>query len=81
MRTDKQSYQFDEEELKFYLIKEPWVMEIANKKEKTWEDIEEIVERFICEYWMMKPEEVSTWDVAQVLWTAKNLSKEIRYIL
>ena len=41
----------------------------------TTEDIDRIVNDFICEYWLTRPEEVTTKDVADVLKVADPLSK------
>ena len=58
------------------LKKAPWVAEIAAKSadQRTTEDIDRVVNDFICEYWLMQPEEVTTKNVADVLKVANPLS-------
>lgn len=67
---------FEIENLTDNLKKAPWVTEIAGKSadSRTTEDIDRLVNDFICEYWLMKPEEVTTKDVADVLRVADPLS-------
>ena len=67
---------FDIDELTENIKKEPWVAEIAGKSvdSRTTDDIDRIVKNFICEYWMMEPEEVTTKHVADVLKVANPLS-------
>ena len=68
---------FEMDDLVENLKKAPWVAEIAGKpaNSRTTEDISRVVEDFICEYWLMQPEEVTTKDVADVLKVADPLSK------
>ena len=68
---------FEMDDLVENLKKAPWVAEIAGKpaNSRTKEDISRVVEDFICEYWLMQPEEVTTEDVADVLKVADPLSK------
>ncbi len=58
------------------LKKESWVAEIAAKPavQRTTDDIDRVVNDFICKYWLMKPEEVTTKDVADILKVADPLS-------
>jgi len=67
---------FELDELAEFLKKAPWVAEIAAKPadSRTTEDIDLIVNDFICEHWMMRPEEVTTKHVADVLKVADPLS-------
>ena len=68
---------FEIEDLAENLKKEPWVTEIAGKGSMITlptEDIDLIVNDFICEHWMMRPEEVTTKHVADVLKVADPLS-------
>lgn len=67
---------FEIEDLAENLKKEPWVAWIAGKSadSRTTEDIDRIVNDFICEYWLMQPEEVTTKHVADVLKVADPLS-------
>lgn len=60
---------FDLDDLNDNLKKAPWVVEIASKSadNRTSEDITRVVENFICEYWLKRPEEVTSKDVADVL--------------
>ena len=59
--------EFDSEDIGF---------ELDDLVEKcTTEDIDRIVNDFICEYWLTRPEEVTTKDVADVLKVADPLSK------
>ncbi len=67
---------FELDELVDNLKKAPWVAEIALKSadSRTTEDIDRVVNDFICEYWLMQPEEVTTKNVADVLKVADPLS-------
>ena len=68
---------FEIEDLTKNLKKEPWVSEIAGKGSMItlpMEDIDLIVNNFICEYWLMRPEEVSSKHVVDVLKVADPLS-------
>lgn len=67
---------FEMEDLTDNLKKAPWVTDIAGKSadSRTTEDIDRVVNDFICEYWLMKPEEVTTKDVADVLKVADPFS-------
>ena len=67
---------FEIEDLVENLKKEPWVAEIAGKPadKRTTEDIDLIVNNFICEHWLMQPEEVTSKHVADVLLVANPLS-------
>lgn len=68
---------FEIEDLAENLKKEPWVAEIARKGSMItlpMEDIDHIVNNFICEHWLMRPEEVTTKHVADVLKVANPLS-------
>ena len=67
---------FDIDELTKNIKKEPWVAEIAGKSvdSRTTDDIDSVVNDFICEYWLMRPEEVTTKNVADVLKVADPLS-------
>ena len=58
------------------LKKAPWVAEIAGKTadNRTTADIDRVVNEFICEYWLMRPEEITTKHVADVLKVANPLS-------
>ena len=73
---DPDDISFELDDLTENLKKEPWVTEIAEKSvdSRTTEDIDRIVNNFICEYWMMEPEEVTTKHVADVLKVANPLS-------
>ena len=68
---------FELDDLVENLKKAPWVAEIAGKSadQCTTEDIDRVVNDFICEYWLTRPEEVTTKDVADVLKVADPLSK------
>ena len=68
---------FEMDDLVENLKKAPWVAEIAGKpaNSRTTEDIDRVVNSFICEYWLTRPEEVTTKDVADVLKVADPLSK------
>lgn len=67
---------FELDDLVENLKKTPWVSEIAAKSadSRTTEDIDHIVNDFICEHWLMRPEEVTTKHVADVLKVANPLS-------
>lgn len=67
---------FELDDLVENLKKAPWVAEIAAKPacNRTTEDIDRVVNDFICEYWLTRPEEVTTKDVADVLKVADPLS-------
>ena len=68
---------FELDELVENLKKAPWIAEIAGKPadSRTTEDIDRIVNDFICENYLMRPEEVTTKDVADVLKVADPLSR------
>ena len=68
---------FELDELAENLKKAPWVAEIAVKSadDCTLEDIDRVVNDFICENYLMRPEEVTTKDVAAVLMVADPLSR------
>lgn len=67
---------FEMDDLVENLKKAPWVAEIAGKpaNSRTTEDIDRVVNSFICENWLTRPEEVTTKDVADVLKVADPLS-------
>lgn len=67
---------FELDDLVEFLKKSPWVAEIAAKPadSRTTEDIDRVVNDFICENYLMQPEEVTTKDVADVLKVADPLS-------
>lgn len=67
---------FELEDLVENLKRNPWVGEIAGKPadKRTTEDIDRIVNNFICDNWLMQPEEVTTKHVADVLKVADPLS-------
>ena len=60
---------FEREDVINALKKEPWVKDIAAKPadQRTAQDIDRIVNDFYCEHWLMKPEEVTCKDVAQLM--------------
>lgn len=74
---DPDNIGFEMDDLVENLKKASWVAEIAGKpaNSRTTEDIDRVVRNFICEYWLTKPEEVTTKDVADVLKVADPLSK------
>ena len=74
---DPEDIGFELDDLVENLKKAPWVAEIAGKpaNSRTTEDIDRVVNSFICEYWLTRPEEVTTKDVADVLKVADPLSK------
>ena len=67
---------FELDDLLENLKKAPWVAEIAGKTadNRTTADIDRVVNEFICEYWLMRPEEITTKPVADVLKVANPLS-------
>ena len=67
---------FELDDLVENLKKAPWVAEVASKSadSRTTEEIDRVVNDFICEYWLMQPEEVTTKNVADVLKVADPLS-------
>ena len=67
---------FELDDLVENLKKASWVAEIAGKPadKRTTADIDRVVNDFICEYWLMQPEEVTTKNVADVLKVADPLS-------
>ena len=67
---------FELDDLVDNLKKAPWVAEVASKPadSRTTEEIDRVVNDFICEYWLMQPEEVTTKNVADVLKVADPLS-------
>ena len=60
---------FEREDVINALKEEPWVKDIAAKPadQRTAQDIDRIVNDFYCEHWLMKPEEVTSKDVAQLM--------------
>ena len=74
---DPEDIGFELDDLVENLKKAPWVAEIAGKpvNSRTTEDIDRVINSFICEYWLTRPEEVTTKDVADVLKVADPLSK------
>ena len=60
---------YESEDVINALKKEPWVKDIAAKPadQRTTEDIDRIVNDFYCEHWLVKPEEVTSKDVAQLM--------------
>ena len=77
LSCDPDDIGFEMDNLVENLKKAPWVAEIAGKpaNSRTTEDIDRVVNSFICEYWLTRPEEVTTKDVADVLKVADPLSK------
>ena len=67
---------FEMDDLVDNLKKAPWVAEIAGKPtdQRTAADIDRVVNDFICEHWLMRPEKVTIKDVADVLKVADPLS-------
>lgn len=74
---DTDGLEFDIHELVENIQKEPWVKNIASlsAEKRTWTYIENVVENFICKYWQMNKEEVTTKMVADVLKVADPLSR------
>lgn len=60
---------FEREDVINALKEEPWLKDIAAKPadQRTTEDFDRIVNEFYCEHWLMKPEEVTSKDVAQLM--------------
>lgn len=60
---------YEREDIINALKEEPWVKDIAAKPadQRTAEEIDRIVNDFYCEHWLMKPEEVTSKDVAQLM--------------
>ena len=60
---------YESEDVINALKEEPWVKDIAAKPadQRTTEDIDRIVNDFYCEHWLMKPEEVTSKEVAQLM--------------
>ena len=73
---DPDDISFEIDDLTKYLKQAPWVAEIAAKPtdRRTHEDLERVVEDFICDFWLMRPEEATTKHVADVLKVADPLS-------
>ena len=67
---------YESEDVINALKEEPWVKDIAAKPadQRTTEDIDRIVNDFYCEHWLMKSEEVTSKDVAQLMDFADPLS-------
>jgi len=74
---DTDALEFDIHSLVENIQKEPWVKNIASlgAEKRTWTYIENVVENFICKYWLMNKEEVTTKMVADVLKVADPLSR------
>ena len=75
-KINPKEIRFELEDLTANLKKDPWVIEIAAKPadSRTAEDVSRVVKDFICKHWLMKPEEVDSKDVADVLKVADPLS-------
>lgn len=60
---------YDREDIIETLEEEPWVKDIAAKPAdiRTQDDTDRIVNDFFCKHWMVRPEEVTSKDVAQLL--------------
>ena len=61
---------FDRQDIRNAMRSNPWIIDIAarwQREETTWEDIERVVEDFICDIWLMSKEEVNTAHVAEIL--------------
>lgn len=60
---------YDRKDVLEALKKDPWVKDIAKKGAGiiTKKETKRIVEEFFCKHWMMKPEEVTSKDVTQLL--------------
>ena len=60
---------YEREDIINALKEEPWLKDIAAKPadQRTAQDIDRIVNDFYCEHWLMKPEEVTSKDVAQLM--------------
>ena len=60
---------FEREDVINALKEEPWIKDIAAKPadQRTAEEIDRIVNDFYCEHWLMKPKEVTSKDVAQLM--------------
>jgi len=60
---------YDEAEVEKYLDEAPWMREIAEKplSERNFGDFRRVVEDFIAPHWLLKPEEVTTRDVSEIL--------------
>ena len=75
---DTDALEFDIHELVENIQKESsWIRNIATKSEykRTWQDIDYVVDEFICKYWQMNKEEVTTKMVADVLKVADPQSR------
>ena len=74
---DPDNLSFEIEDLVENLKKAPWVTDAAEWYAiglETKEDIDLVVNDFICKYWLIQPEEVTTKHVADVLKVANPLS-------
>ena len=60
---------YEREDIINALKEEPWLKDIAAKPadQRTAQDIDRIVNDFYCEHWLMKSEEVTSKDVAQLM--------------
>lgn len=60
---------YDREDIIENLEEEPWVKDIAGKPAdiRPQDDTDRIVNDFFCKHWMVRPEEVTSKDVAQLL--------------
>ncbi len=64
---------FDPDEVRKYLTRERWVVDIARKDQRQWSDIETVVRQFILKYWMFSSvEEVTTLHVAEIMRIARD---------
>lgn len=58
---------FDIDEVRKYLENEPMIKCVTNKKKLDWEELEIIVEDFICKYFMVNKEDVTSKDIYDIL--------------
>lgn len=68
---------FDINDLAEHIKQEPWVSKLSGlgAEHWTWDRMEYLVENFICKYWMMKKEEITTKHISDILKMANPLSK------
>lgn len=74
MSKDDYEFQaFDPDEVRKYLTRERWVVDIAREDHRQWADIETVVRQFILKYWMFSSvEEVTTLHVAEIMRIARD---------
>lgn len=69
IELNPENLSFDIEETRRFLRQETWIKKITGKgaNKITWKDFEDIVKGFICKYYLMNPEEITSKEVVEIL--------------